>query len=200
MKRLIILACCLLGLAGQLATAAERRVALVIGNNNYQNLPALQKAVNDANAVAAELKKIGFEVASYNDIGQKKMNQAINEFAQNVSGGGIGVFFYAGHGVQIDNQNYLIPVDMDSPKDAADVGDQAIRTSPIAIRPNSVERSDTVSRDRSQTPESSSSRFLAQWLASLARVLVVPKPAHTGRPVHCAMRCRMAWPRALRLR
>ena len=126
MKRLIILACCLLGLAGQLATAAERRVALVIGNNNYQNLPALQKAVNDANAVAAELKKIGFEVASYNDIGQKKMNQAINEFAQNVSGGGIGVFFYAGHGVQIDNQNYLIPVDMDSPKDAADVGDQAI--------------------------------------------------------------------------
>ena len=126
MKRLIILACCLLGLAGQLATAAERRVALVIGNNNYQNLPALQKAVNDANAVAAELKKIGFEVASYNDIGQKKMNQAINEFAQNVSGGGIGVFFYAGHGVQIDNQNYLIPVDMDSPKDVADVGDQAI--------------------------------------------------------------------------
>ena len=126
MKRLIILACCLLGLAGQLATASERRVALVIGNNSYQNLPALQKAVNDANAVAAELKKIGFEVASYNNIGQKKMNQAINEFAQNVSGGGVGIFFYAGHGVQIDNQNYLIPVDMDSPKDAADVGDQAI--------------------------------------------------------------------------
>ena len=198
MKRLIILACCLLGLAGQLATAAERRVALVIGNNNYQNLPALQKAVNDANAVAAELKKIGFEVASYNDIGQKKMNQAINEFAQNVSGGGIGVFFYAGHGVQIDNQNYLIPVDMDSPKDAADVGDQAIRTSPIAIRPNSVERSDTVSRDRSQTPESSSSRFLAQWLASLARVLVSAIPAQTGMPMSRNTRARITAPYCVR--
>ena len=126
MKRLIILACCLFGLAGSLAMAAERRVALVIGNNQYQNLIPLEKAVNDANAVAAELKKIGFEVASYTNIGQKKMNQAINEFAQNVSGGGVGVFFYAGHGVRIDNQNYLIPVDMDAPRDPADVGDQAI--------------------------------------------------------------------------
>ena len=126
MKRLIILACCLLSLSSQLATAAERRVALVIGNNSYQNLASLEKAVNDANAVAAELRKIGFEVAAYTNIGQKKMNQAINEFAQNVSGGGVGVFFYAGHGVQIDNQNYLIPVDMDAPKDPADVGDQAI--------------------------------------------------------------------------
>lgn len=126
MKRYLVVACCLLGLSGQLFAVAERRVALVIGNNSYQNLPKLEKAVNDANAVAAELKKVGFEVAAYNNIGQKKMNQAINEFAQKVSGGGVGVFFYAGHGVQIDNQNYLIPVDMDPPKDPADVGDQAI--------------------------------------------------------------------------
>ena len=126
MKRYFVIACCLLGLSGQLFAAAERRVALVIGNNTYQSLPKLEKAVNDANAVAAELKKVGFDVAAFNNIGQKKMNQAINEFVQKVSGGGVGVFFYAGHGVQIDNQNYLIPVDMDPPKDPADVADQAV--------------------------------------------------------------------------
>ncbi|SDG66100.1 DUF1425 domain-containing protein [Propionivibrio dicarboxylicus] len=125
MKRILIILCCLLGLSGQLL-AAERRVALVIGNNAYQNLPKLEKATNDANAIAAELKKVGFEVDAFNNIGQKKMNQAINEFVQKVSGGGVGVFFYAGHGVQIDNQNYLIPVDMDPPKDPADVADQAV--------------------------------------------------------------------------
>lgn len=126
MKRHFVIACCLLCLSGQLFAAAERRVALVIGNNNYQSLPKLEKAANDANAIASELKKVGFTVDAYNNVGQKKMNQAINEFVQKVSGGGVGLFFYAGHGVQIDNQNFLIPVDMDPPKDPADVGDQAV--------------------------------------------------------------------------
>jgi uncharacterized caspase-like protein len=126
MKHYLLIFCCLLALSGELLAATERRVALVIGNNTYQNLPKLEKAVNDANSVAAELRKVGFEVQAFNNVGQKKMNQAINEFVQNVSGGGVGVFFYAGHGVQIDNQNYLIPVDMDPPRDPSDVGDQAV--------------------------------------------------------------------------
>lgn len=87
MKHLALLVCCLLTLSAQALAAAERRVALVIGNNTYQSLPPLEKAVNDANAVAAELRKVGFEVASLNNVGQKKMNQAINEFTQKVAGG-----------------------------------------------------------------------------------------------------------------
>ncbi|MBS1189104.1 MAG: peptidase caspase catalytic subunit p20 [Rhodocyclaceae bacterium] len=106
--------------------AAERRVALVIGNNDYQSVPKLEKAVNDAQAVSRELAKIGFEVISLTNAGQKKMNQAVNEFAQKVSGGGVGVFFFAGHGLQINNQNFLLPVDMDMPKDPNDVDDQAV--------------------------------------------------------------------------
>ena len=105
---------------------SERRVALVIGNNDYQNVVKLEKAVNDANSVAAELKKVGFEVQAFNNVGQKKMNQAINDFVQRVSGGGVGVFFFAGHGLQINNQNFLVPVDMDTPREPADVADQAI--------------------------------------------------------------------------
>ena len=126
MKPYLLLFCCLLGLSGELFAAAERRVALVIGNNDYQNIVRLEKAVNDANSVAAELRKVGFEVQSFNNIGQKRMNLAINDFVQKVSGGGVGVFFFAGHGLQIDNQNFLVPVDMDTPNDPADVADQAI--------------------------------------------------------------------------
>lgn len=113
-------------LVGSVMAATERRVALVIGNNDYQNIVKLEKAVNDANAVAAELRKVGFEVQVLNNVGRKKMNFAINEFVQKVSAGGVGVFFFAGHGVQINNQNYLVPVDMDTPNDPADVLDQAI--------------------------------------------------------------------------
>ena len=130
MKRCLFVFICLMSLSSALFAAAERRVALVIGNNDYQNLPKLEKAVNDANSVAAELKKVGFEVSSFNNITQKKMNQAVNDFVQKIAGGGVGVFFYAGHGVQIDSQNFLIPVDMDSPRSDSDVADQAISREP----------------------------------------------------------------------
>lgn len=126
MKVCLYVFCFLLTLSGEVLAAAERRVALVIGNNDYQNIVKLEKAVNDANSVAAELKKVGFEVQTLNNAGQKKMNQAINEFVQKVSGGGVGVFFFAGHGLQINNQNFLVPVDMDQPREADDVADQAI--------------------------------------------------------------------------
>lgn len=126
MKLYLLVFFALLGLAGEIVAAPERRVALVIGNNDYQNVVKLEKAVNDANAVADELKKVGFEVQVFNNIGQKKMNQAINDFVQRVSGGGVGVFFFAGHGLQINNQNFLVPVDMDTPREPADVADQAV--------------------------------------------------------------------------
>lgn len=126
MKRFLFTLFCLTALSGELFAITEKRAALVIGNNDYQNVVKLEKAVNDANSVAAELKKVGFEVQLLNNVGQKKMNQAINDFVQKVSGGGVGVFFFAGHGLQINNQNFLVPVDMDSPRDTADVADQAI--------------------------------------------------------------------------
>ena len=126
MPRFLLVIACLVSLTAGAHAANERRVALVIGNNDYQHIAKLEKAVNDAHSVAAELRKVGFDVQAYTNIGQKKMNQAINEFVQKVSGGGVGVFFFAGHGVQINNQNFLIPVDMDPPREAADVADQAV--------------------------------------------------------------------------
>lgn len=113
-------------LAVTVVHAAEKRVALVIGNNDYQNLPKLEKAVNDARAVSRELAKVGFEVMYLSNASQKKMNQSVNEFTQKIAGGGIGVLFFAGHGLQINNQNFLLPIDMDMPKDPNDVDDQAV--------------------------------------------------------------------------
>lgn len=105
---------------------AEVRVALVIGNNAYQNVPRLEKAVSDARAVGDMLQKIGFKTSVLLDANQRKMNSAVNRFVEDVGGGGIGVIFFAGHGVQINNQNFLLPVDFEDPKNESDVADQAI--------------------------------------------------------------------------
>lgn len=108
------------------ALAIEKRVALVIGNNDYQHVEKLRKAVNDAHAVARELEKIGFEVISVTNANRRTMNSSINNLVEKVSGGGVAVFFFAGHGLQIQNQNFLVPVDMDIPTSTHDVGDQTI--------------------------------------------------------------------------
>ena len=63
---------------------------------------------------------------SVSNVSHKRMNQVINEFSQKVSGGGVGVFFFAGHGMQINNQNFLLPVDFELPNDANDVADQSV--------------------------------------------------------------------------
>jgi uncharacterized caspase-like protein len=116
----------LIGYGQGWAAAPEKRVALVIGNNDYRTVTKLDKATNDAKAVGRELTRLGFEVISVSNVSQKRMNQVINEFSQKVSGGGVGVFFFAGHGMQINNQNFLLPVDFELPNDANDVADQSI--------------------------------------------------------------------------
>jgi len=113
-----------LGAAGS-ALAAEKRVALVIGNDSYQDVPRLEKAANDARAVGQQLKKVGFEVLSYSNLSRREMNQAIGQFVDKVAGGGVGVFFYAGHGVQAGGANYLLPIDI-KVKSEQDLVDEAV--------------------------------------------------------------------------
>ncbi|MBF0286057.1 MAG: SUMF1/EgtB/PvdO family nonheme iron enzyme [Magnetococcales bacterium] len=93
---------------------AEKRVALVMGNNAYRNVPALNKAVNDAQAMDRELKALGFEVILKTDASRKDMNRAVGEFLGRLSGGDVAVLFYAGHGVQLGGSNYLLPTDLDA--------------------------------------------------------------------------------------
>ncbi|TAN58872.1 MAG: hypothetical protein EPN20_15840, partial [Magnetospirillum sp.] len=104
----------LLGLVwciGPAHAAEERRVALIIGNDSYKNLPKLSNAANDSRAMAAELKAAGFETTVKINTGRREMLAAINEFSGRLSAGAVGLFYYAGHGIQAKDRNFLIPVD-----------------------------------------------------------------------------------------
>jgi len=90
----------------------EQRVALVIGNANYKTAP-LRNPANDAKAIADKLRGLGFKVTLKLDQGQKGMADAIRTFGNQLKGGGAGLFYYAGHGMQVQGRNFLIPVDAD---------------------------------------------------------------------------------------
>ncbi len=89
--------------------ATEQRTALVIGNGTYSSSP-LKNPVNDAADMAASLTKLGFSVTLKKDANHQEMEDAIREFGEKLKKGGTGLFFYAGHGVQIGGRNYLLPV------------------------------------------------------------------------------------------
>jgi uncharacterized caspase-like protein len=96
---------------GGLAMARERRVALVVGNSTYKHTAKLENPKNDAADIAGRLEKLGFEVITGIDLDKSGMDQTVRSFAEKLSGASLGVFFYAGHGLQVDGQNYLVPVD-----------------------------------------------------------------------------------------
>jgi len=94
---------------------AEQRVALVIGNNAYPNLPPqeqLQKAINDANAVGDTLERLGFTVIRGTDLGRGEMLTKLSALRQSLKPGDLGFVFFSGHGVAIDGANYLLPSDI----------------------------------------------------------------------------------------
>jgi hypothetical protein len=97
---------------GKLGPANEPRIALVIGNDAYPTA-RLSNPVNDANEMARTLRDTGFEVRQKNNATQREMGALIREFGERLRGGGVGVFYFAGHGMQIKGRNFLVPVDAD---------------------------------------------------------------------------------------
>jgi formylglycine-generating enzyme required for sulfatase activity len=87
----------------------EQKTALVIGNGAYDVSP-LQNPVNDARSVAIVLRGIGFDVTERENLDQKSMKQEIQNFGETLQKGGVGIFYFAGHGMQVDGRNYLMPV------------------------------------------------------------------------------------------
>lgn len=92
---------------------AEKRVALVIGNDRYASVTPLRKAVNDARAVAAVLKEIGFDVISGENLSRRELNRKLGEFDQAIGPGDTALFYFAGHGVALEGSNYLLSTDME---------------------------------------------------------------------------------------
>ena len=89
-----------------------RRLALVIGNDGYQVVPALQNARSDARAMAKKLEAAGFRVSLKIDLTERGMKEALRSFRTDIQGGDEVVVFFAGHGVQLGAANYLLPIDI----------------------------------------------------------------------------------------
>lgn len=121
---------------------AGRRLALVIGNDDYANVTRLQKAVNDARSVAATLRSLGFEVTDAANLTRRAMNAVLSEFAGKIGEGDTAMLFYAGHGVAIDNKNYLLPIDV---PDATSADEDFIRAESLAL-------DDIIERMKSRRP------------------------------------------------
>ncbi|MBR0800919.1 caspase family protein [Bradyrhizobium jicamae] len=91
---------------------ADKRVALVIGNNDYRNVPKLQKAVNDARTMGDTLKQLGFSVMVAENLNRQAFSETLLAFDRAVEPGDTAFFFYAGHGFEIAGQNFLLPTDV----------------------------------------------------------------------------------------
>lgn len=90
---------------------AQKRVALVIGNSAYVNAPRLANPVNDAADMADVLTRMNFAVTQGRDLDKASMDRTIRNFAEGLAGAQMSLFFYAGHGLQVNGQNYLVPID-----------------------------------------------------------------------------------------
>ncbi len=104
---------------------AQERVALVVGNSKYVNANPVPNAVNDARVMARVLREIGFAVADGFDLDRDGMERRIREFLRKSEGARVALFFYAGHGLQVDGRNYLIPVNTKL-ESASDLGFETV--------------------------------------------------------------------------
>ncbi|RLD78201.1 MAG: hypothetical protein DRJ10_10730, partial [Bacteroidetes bacterium] len=112
------------------SNAYKKRFALVIGNGKYDMGP-LRNPENDALSIAAKLKKMGFDVMIYTDLSQENMKKRIREFGNKITESkGVGLFFFAGHGLQVSGENYVVPVDAHI-SNLQDIEEEAVNLSRI---------------------------------------------------------------------
>ncbi len=112
---------------------AEKRVALVLGNSAYQNVAPLTNPVNDSARIASTLKDAGFDVVdSRRDLPAAETRRALRDFADRARDADIAVVYYAGHGIEVDGANYLIPVDARLERDT-DIYDEGLSLDRILI-------------------------------------------------------------------
>jgi uncharacterized caspase-like protein len=91
--------------------ASKKRIALVVGNSDYRSLPDLRNAANDARALGTVLRRLGFDVAVGLDLDAVAFRKAIQRFLEPIDQDTVALFFYAGHGLQVNGLNYMLPID-----------------------------------------------------------------------------------------
>ena len=120
------------GLLGQPALA-EKRIALSIGNSNYQNVSHLTNPASDASRLAATFRKANFDVVTLRtDLTASEIRRALREFGDKARDADVAVIYYAGHGIEVDGINYLIPIDASLEHDT-DVYDEALSLERVLV-------------------------------------------------------------------
>jgi uncharacterized caspase-like protein len=139
-RSLLACLCLLVAVLSANTAAADRRVALIIGNSAYKNAPTLANTIADAVGLAQLFRSVGFEtVILRNDLGVMDSRRTVRDFLLIAEGADIAVVYYAGHGIEIGGMNYLVPVDAKLSRDY-DVDDEAVSLDRIVWALQSVKR------------------------------------------------------------
>jgi len=131
--RLLVLFTLILVCLGVLPAYADKRVALVIGNGSYRNVSALPNPANDANDIAASFGRLGFSVTKVTDGTFDNMRRALLQFGRDARGSAMAVVFFAGHGMEIGGENWLIPVDAELASDT-DAENEAVSLRTVMLQ------------------------------------------------------------------
>ena len=119
---------------------ADGRVALVVGNSTYAHIGRLPNPDNDARDMSAALRRLGFEVTTEQDADRVELTEALRRFPRQSAGADVALVFYAGHGIEMDGVNYLVPVDARLERDVdvrfetVTVDDLLVSTSGASLR------------------------------------------------------------------
>ncbi len=136
MPYVLALLCALAAVLAPVSAQANKRIALVIGNAAYLNTAPLNNPSNDAEDIGGVLKRLGFEVVEGRNLDKRHMERLIRDFGKKVTGADVALFFYAGHGLQVNGQNYLVPTDAR----LASEGDVDFESLPLSLVLKQMER------------------------------------------------------------
>jgi uncharacterized caspase-like protein len=114
--------------------ATARRLAYVIGNNTYLKAPPLHNAAHDASDIANVLQRLGFGVTPVVEADSIEFRRTFQQFSSGLRAGDIALFFYSGHGLQIDAENYLVPIDFDPAQGELGAKATCLRASDVRTR------------------------------------------------------------------
>jgi uncharacterized caspase-like protein len=179
----------LFSVAGNTGALAEKRVALVIGNANYVNAPKLVNPGNDTTAVSIMLEGLGFVVDTRNDLSNSDMRRAVRDFSDQTKEADIAIVYYAGHGIEVNGNNYLVPIDARLQRDI-DVEDEAVAVDRVMqmIEPARKLRLVILDACRDNPLSRTMQRTLAASRGTGGNGLAPPAPASAGTLVAFAAR------------
>ena len=153
------------------------RVALVIGNSTYRNVSPLPNPKNDASAVADELTRLGFKVTAKYDLSVADMRQALSEFEDKAAGSDWALVYYAGHGMEMDGRNWLVPVDANLAR-SSDVADETIPLDRVLDRVSPAKHLRIVILDACRNNPFVSRMIMNRPGRSIGRGLAAVEPEH----------------------